>query len=230
MKKFDQKATDKIENVKRSSAEKRPVFHGTLNPIHSHTTLDIKYRQDRRCVRLYDLCVLSKAYNKYQVFHLSKYALNHSKEYNSGERTSMLMNTIFDLETTPAYFIQTQDEATNELIENYQDYQSFLDKSHLDKQVLDVFCKAFEHNLGTMLKINSVAFVCQIEELLEYNLGLITKKQLQERMVYYCVFSKKNKKLNSVLFKKTIHSIEKLYTEIQSKRTLRQKKNYESSI
>jgi hypothetical protein len=32
------------------------------------------------------------------------------------------------------------------------------------------------------------------------------------------------------LFKKTIHSIEKLYTEIQSKRTLRQKKNYESSI
>ncbi|MFT5244457.1 MAG: hypothetical protein ACI8QQ_002397, partial [Psychroserpens sp.] len=226
MKKFDQKATDKIENVKRSSAEKRPVFRGTLNPIHSHTTLDIKYRQDRRCVRLYDLCVLSKAYHKYQVFYLSKYALNHSKEYNSGERTSMLMNTIFDLETTPADFIQTQDEATNELIENYQDYQIFLDKSHLDKQVLDVFCKAFEHNFGTMLKINSVAFVGQIQALMEYNLGLITKKQMQKRIVDYCIFSQKTKKLNTRLFKRTIHSIEKLYTEILSKKTLR-KKSYE---
>jgi len=221
MKKFDQKATDKIENVKRSSAEKRPVFRGTLNPIPSHTTLEVKYRQDRRSLRLFKLSVLSKAYYNYQLFYFSKCALNRSTEYNSAESTSMQMNNIFSLETTPANFIKTQDEANNELIENYQKYESFLDNSYLDKLVVDAFCKASEHNFGTMLKTNSVAFVCQIEALLEYSLGSITKKQLQERMVDYCIFSKKNKKLNSVLLKKTIHSIEKLYTEIKSKRTLR---------
>jgi hypothetical protein len=223
MKKFDQKATDKIENVKRSSAEKRPVFRGTLNPIHSHTTLDVKYRQDRRCLRLFDLYVLSKAYYHYQLFYLSKCALNHSIEYDTDEITSMLMNTIFNLETTPADFIQTQDEANNEIIEKYQEYESFLDKSYLDKLVVDAFCKAFEHNFGTMLKINSVSLLFQIRALLDYNRGLITKKQIQERMVDYCIFSKKTKKLNTRLFKKTIHSIEKLYTEILNKRTLRQK-------
>ncbi|MGZ9676419.1 hypothetical protein [Flavobacterium sp. GNP001] len=220
----DQKATDKIENTKRVSTEKEVLFRGTLNPIHSQTDLDVQYRKGQRCLRLSDLYVLSKAYHKYHVFYLGKYVLNHSKEYNSCESTSMLMNTIFNLETTPADFIQTQDEATNELIEYYQDYQSFLDKSHLDKQVLDAFCKAYEHNFGTMLKINSVTFIFQVEALLEYNIGLITKKELHERLVDYCIFSQRTKKLNTSVFKKTIHSIEKLYSEILNKRAVRQRK------
>lgn len=220
----DQKATSKIENVKRSSVEKRPGFRGTLNPIHSHTDLDVKYRQDRRTLRLFDLYVLCKAYHHYQLFYLSKCALNHSIEYDTDEMTSMLMNTIFNLETTPADFIQTQDEANNELIEKYQDYESFLDKSYLDRLVVDAFCKAFEHNFGTMLEINSVSLLFQIRALLDYNRGLITKKELYERLVDYCIFSQRTKKLNTSLFKKTIHSIEKLYSEILNKRAVRQRK------
>ena len=96
-----------------------------------------------------------------------------------------------------------------------------MDKSYFDKLVVDAFCKASEHSDETMLTINSVSFLFQIEALLNYNRGLITKKQMQERMVDYCIFSKKTKKLNTRLFKKTIHSIEKLYTEILNKRTFR---------
>lgn len=222
MKKNYQKKPNKIENVKRFSTEKKTIFRGTLNPIPSGRTLEVKYRQDRRSWRLSDLYVLSQAYFKYQLFDLCRSKLKDSTDYNQAECTSMLINTFLNGETVPADFIQTQDEATNELIENYQDYQSFLDKCDLDKLVVDAFCKASEHNFGTMLKINSVAFIFQIEALLEYNIGLITKKQIQERMVDYCIFSQKTKKLNTRLFKRTIHSIEKLYTEILSKRTLRQ--------
>ena len=220
----DQKATGKIENVKKSSVEKQPGFRGTLNPIHSHTDLGVQYRKGQRCLRLCDLYILSTAYRKYQVFHLSKDALNHSKEYNLCESTSALMNTIFNLETTPADFIQTQDEETNELIENYQDYQSFLNKCNLDKQVVDAFCKAVEHNFGVMFKLKFVVFIHQVEALLEYNIGFITKKELHERLVDYCVFSQRKKKLNQSVFKKTIHSIEKLYSEILNKRAVRQRK------
>ncbi len=219
MKEIHQKTPDKIENVKKFQQKKKAVFRGTLKPKPGYTTLEVKYRQDRRSLRLFDLYVLSKAYHHYQLFYLCKCTLNHSIEYNTGKSTSMLMNSIFNLETTPADFIQTQDVANNELIEKYQEYESFLDKSYLDKLVVDAFCKVFEHNFGTMLKINSVAFLFQIEALLDYNIGLITKKQIKERMVDYCIFSKKTKQLNTRLLKKTIHSIEKLYTEILNKIT-----------
>ena len=222
MKETNQKSPDKIENVKQVSIEKKTVSLGTLKPLPGFPTFEVNYKQDRRSSRLFKLYVLSQAYHNYQLFYLSQCALNHSTEYNSGENTSMLMNTIFNLKTTPADFIQTQDEANNELIARYQEYESFLDISYLDKQVLDAFCKASEHSFGTILKINSVAFVHQIEALFVYNAEIITKKQAQERLVDYCIFSQKTKKLNTVLFKKTIHSIEKLYTEILSKRTLRQ--------
>lgn len=222
MKKIYQKATDNIENVKRTSTERRTVLRGILNPIPNDTTLEVKYRQGRRSLRLFDLYNLSQAYLKYQLFYLCQSNLKDSTDYNQAEYTSLLINTILNGDTVPADFIQTQDEETNELIENYQDYQSFLDKSDLDKLVVDAFCKASEHNFGSIIKINSVAFIFQIEALIDYNMGLITKKQIQERLVDYCIFSKKTKKLNTVLFKKTIHSIEKLYNEILSKRTLRQ--------
>lgn len=222
MKEIILKSADKIENAKRVSTEIEQVFCGSLNPIPSQINLEVKYRQDRRSSRLIELYFLSQAYHKYQLFNLCKCALNNSTEYNSSENTSMLMNTIFDLETTPSDFIQTQDEANNELLEKYLDYKSFLDKSDLDKLVVDAFCKASEHNFGTMLKINSVPFMFQIEVLIDYNLGLITIKQLRESFVDYCIFTKKTKKINTRLFKKIIHSIEKLYSEISTKRTLRQ--------
>lgn len=223
MKKNYQKVKDKIENVKKKSKEEGEEFFDTINPIFKFSTLEVKYNQDRRSLRLFDLYVLAQAYHKYQLFNLCQSNLKFSTNHNMAENTSMLMNALFKIETTSADFIQSQDEANNELIEIYQDYEKFLDNNHLDKQVVDAFCKASEHNFGSMFKINSVAFVFQIEALLEYNLGLISKKQVQERMVDYCIFSKKTKKLNTVLFKKTIHSIEKLYTEILNKRTLRQK-------
>lgn len=221
MREINQNKTDKSKRVKQVSKENRTVFQGALNPIFEFSTLEVNYKQDRRSSRLFDLYVLSQAYHKYQLFCLCKCSINHNTDYILGENTSMLMNAILKLETTPSDFIKSQDEANNELIEKYQDYESFLDNNHLDKHVVDAFCKASEHSSGTILKINSVAFIFQIEALLEYNLELITKKQLQQRMVDYCILSKKTKKLNTVLFKKTIHFIEKLYTEIQNKRTLR---------
>lgn len=225
MKKFDQKATDKIEVVKRVSTEKKAVLGGTLNPFPSHTTLEVKYKHDRRSSRLFDLYVLSQAYFKYQLFYLCQSKLKDGTDYNMDENTSMLINTFFKRETAPADFMQTQDESSNEVIALYQDYQSFLDIGFLDKNVVDAFCKASEHNFGSTLKINSAAFANQILTLTQYNSEEITKNQIQERLVDYCIFSQKTKKLNTILLKKTIHSIEKLYTEILSKRALRQLNN-----
>jgi hypothetical protein len=134
----------------------------------------------------------------------------------------MFINTFFEVETTPAYFIHTQDETNNELIETYQDYQSFINNTFLDANVIDAFCKASEHSFNTMLKINSSIFAKQIGALALYNLGQITKKEVEEQMVDFCIFSKKETKINKRLLKKTIHTIEKLYSEILTKKTLRQ--------
>lgn len=178
-------------------------------------------KTNRRNERLLRLYILSEAYFKYQMFYLNQCVVNNNTDYKTAESTSMLINTIFNGQTKPADFIKTEDEATNEVIEKYKDYQKFLDKTYLDKSIVDAFCKASEHSFGTTLKINSTGFSYQIIALFHYNNGGITKQELQDALVDYCIFTKKTKKLNTKLFKKTVTSIEKLYTEILDKKIIR---------
>lgn len=178
-------------------------------------------KTNRRNERLLRLYILSEAYFKYQMFYLNQCMVNNNTDYKTAESTSMLINTIFNGQTSPADFIKTEDEATNEVIEKYKDYQKFLDKTNLDKSIVDAFCKASEHSFRTTLKINSTGFSYQIIALIHYNNGNITKEQLQDALVDYCIFTKKTKKLNTKLFKSTVTSIEKLYTEILNKKISR---------
>lgn len=182
------------------------------------------YKTSRRNTRLVRLYVLSEAYFKYQMFYLNQCTLNHKNNYQLAENTSMMINTIFNGQTKPTDFIKSEEEAVNDVIDKHKDYQGFLNKTFLDKTVVDAFCKASEHNLGTILKINSTGFSSQISALILYNAGEITKEQLHSALIDYCIFTKTTKKLNTRLFKKTITSIEKLYTEILNKKTIRQHK------
>lgn len=177
-----------------------------------------KERRNSRLIRLY---ILSEAYNRYQMFYLNQCVLKHSSNYDLAENTSMLINTIFKGETKPVDFLKDENQASNDLIDSHKEYQNFLNKTYLDKAVVDAFCKASEHNFGSILKINSIPFTRQIGLLTLYNVGEINKEQLQEALTDFCIFTKKTKKLNTKLLKKTVHSIEKLYTEILNKKIAR---------
>lgn len=179
-------------------------------------------RRNSRLIRLY---ILSEAYNRYQMFYLNQCVLKHSSNYVLAENTSTLINTIFKGETKPSDFLKDENQAINDLIDSHQSYQYFLNKTHLDKVIVDAFCKSSEHNFGSILKINSIAFTRQVAVLTLYNAGEITKEQLQEALIDFCIFTKKTKKLNTTLLKKTVYSIEKLYTEILNKKIARTIKN-----
>lgn len=183
--------------------------------------MQCSYKTNRRNTRLVRLYILSEAYFKYQIFYLNQCVLKHNNDYQLAESTSNMINTIFNGQTTASDFIKSEDEKTNEVIETYNEYQSFLNKTFLDKKVVDAFCKASEHSFGTMLKINSTGFSSQITALILYNSGEISKQQVQNALKDYCIFTKKTKKLNTKLFKKTITSIEKLYSEILEKKIIR---------
>jgi hypothetical protein len=178
-------------------------------------------KRHKRSLRLWKLCVLANAYYKYQIFYLNECLLKHDTDYKQAENTSMLINSIFNGETVPADFVKSQEESENELIEKHQDYQDYLNQSMLDKETVDAFCKASEHGKSSLLKINSIIFVKQIETLLTYNFGLITKEQAEKGILDYCIFSRKPKKLNTKLFKNTVYFIERLYNEIESKKNFR---------
>jgi hypothetical protein len=184
----------------------------------------INLKKTIRTSRLLRLYVLSEAYYRYQMFYLSESLLKHKTDYKTAENTSFLINSIFNGETTPADFIKSQDETINEVIEKYNEYNNFLNETLLDKEVIDAFCRAAEHNSRTLLKTNSVGFQNQIEALIRYNTKEVTKEQIQNALVDYCIFTKKTKKMNFTLFKKTVYSIEKLYTEILEKKVNRKKK------
>ena len=183
-------------------------------------------KKDYRNIRLIRLYILSEAYYRYQIFYLSESLLKNKTDYKTAEKTSFFINSIFNGDTSPSDFIKTQDEAANEVIDNYNEYKRFLENTFLNKEVVDAFCRSVEHNSRTTLKINSVGFTNQISELIRYNCGEVTKKQIENALVDYCIFTKKPKKMNFRLFKKTVYSIENLYTEILKKKINRKlKKN-----
>jgi hypothetical protein len=176
---------------------------------------------ERRNTRLVRLYVLSEAYNKYQKFYLSQCTLNHDSDYKSAENTSMFINKFFNGETVPSDFIKTEEQSINDIIEKHKEYQEFISNTHLDKSIIDAFCKASEHGSNTALKINSIPFNRQIATIALYNVGQITKEEAEEHIVDYCIFTNTNKKLNTRLFKRTVQSIEELYTEILNKKIIR---------
>jgi hypothetical protein len=131
----------------------------------------------------------------------------------------MLINTIFNSETTPSDFIESEDDSIDKVIDSNKEYKAFLNKTFLNKEIVDSFCRATEHN-NMSLKFN-IGFNHQIKILTLYNSGQLSKSQFEESFVDFCIFTRSTKKINLKQFKNTINSIEKLYIEILLKKTQR---------
>lgn len=186
-------------------------------------------KQHKRHDRLMRLYVLSEAYYKYQMLYLSQCAVRHGISYSTAESTSQMINTIFNGDTSASDFVTSDDELTNHVIDYYNDYKAFV-KSNVTvpKEVLNAFTRQAEHGNKTLLKFNHSGFHRQITALVMYNYGEITKAQLNDHLKDFCIFSKTPKKMNTVLFKRTIYTVEKLYQEILYIKTARALKKLKS--
>lgn len=186
-------------------------------------------KQQKRHDRLMCLYVLSEAYYKYQMLYLSQCAVRHGVSYSTAESTSQMINTIFNGNTSASDFVTSEDDMANHVIDYYNEYKAFVNSNvTVPIEVLNAFTRQAEHGNKTLLKFNHNGFQRQITALIMYNCGEITKAQLKDHLKDFCIFSKTPKKMNTVLFKRTIYTVESLYQEILSIKTARTLKKLKS--
>lgn len=99
---------------------------------------------------------------------------------DEAQKTSNLINFLWQAETTPYEFMQSIDETANKSIDNYKTYGLALQNCPFNKQVLESFCKWYVNTgwSASKLKCNINNIIYCGMAIQQYDIGKINKKEL----------------------------------------------------
>lgn len=145
----------------------------------------------------------------------------------SAERFSRTINALFKANSKPSDFIINNDDCSNKAIDCYNSLKKILDVNEGDKDAIWAFCKAMYHYPKyTWMRGDGYIYMrAFVSRLLDYLLGIITKRQLEESFVIYRLWDGgKKQKANFALARKTFMQVEDLFWSIKCKQIVRKEK------
>lgn len=152
-------------------------------------------------------------------------------DYDRSESFYNLIGAIFGFDANIGDFIINKNKVGDEALRYYDKLQEMLNMYPEDKDTILAFCKAmYNYPKFTWLKGDGYIYMPMFcDALLDYLLGTITKRQLEDMFVIYKIWEGgKKSPANFCLARKTFRQVEDLYYEIEYKQLKRkEKKNNE---
>jgi len=161
---------------------------------------------------------------------MSRELLGINNSWKDAEHLSDWMNALIPCkEFSPADFMHDNDEVTNEVLDNYDEFKKWMKiatSMGISEKTLTAFCKNVD-NLQSVFRLKVLGHVYYPEWLMALFLYLnhaISKKDLQNAFVEFSFLSGKPKPANVAEFRKTIIEIENVIAQIACKQTNREEK------
>lgn len=148
-------------------------------------------------------------------------------DYQRSENFCNLLNSLFNMDADIDQFIIDKDKVADEALKYYDAINKVLNMYPEDKDVIWAFCKAMYHYPEyTWLRGDGYIYMPVFcDYLLDYLLGTITKRQLEDKFVIYKIWEGgKKAPANFCLARKTFRQVEDLYYEIECKQLKRKEK------
>lgn len=183
-----------------------------------------KYRQRTRMHGMYILC---KAYEMYHMMQLHAACTRESLTYGQAEEFSRFMNSIFSAKTTAETFLVDADEEANKSLEFYDNLMRVLNPLGERKRAsILAFCKSVYFGRDCIgLRVEGFMYYpFYLEALLRYMDGMHTFNEMRGYIIDFKPWYSRPKKVDSRKFRHDFIEIERHYSSIVFKRSIRERK------
>lgn len=185
------------------------------------------WRKYVRTYRVNKVVICLKCFELYTEMISKSIISRFGNDYRRSESFCNLLKGIFNMDANVDDFIIDKDKVVDEALKYYDAINKFLNMYPEDKDTIWAFCKAMYHypKYTWLRGVGYIYMPAYCDALLDYLLGTITKRQLEDRFVIYKIWEGgKKEPANFCLARKTFRQVEELYCEIECKQLKRKEK------
>lgn len=188
------------------------------------------YRKYAMLYRVNRVYIVLRCFELYTEMMYRSVISRIDNNYERSEVFCNLIEDIFNMNASIEDFMVDKDKVADEALRYYDKIQEVLSLYPEDKESIWAFCKAMYH-YPTFIWLRGDGYIYMpmyLDMLMDYMIGKITKRQLEDKFVTFQIWNGgKKKPANFCLARKTFRQVEELYYEIECKQLRRKEKKHE---
>lgn len=185
------------------------------------------YRKYAMLYRVNRVYIVLRCFELYTEMMYRSVISRIDNNYERSEVFCNLIEDIFNMNASIEDFMVDKDKVADEALRYYDKIQEVLSLYPEDKESIWAFCKAMYHYpTFTWLRGDGYIYMpMYLDMLMDYMIGKITKRQLEDRFVTFQIWNGgKKQKANFALARKTFMQVEDLFWSIKCKQVVRKEK------